>query len=111
MKVNISFSSLLGIVFIILKLTNVIDWSWWWVTCPLWIGLAITLIVGIIIKLWALIMGWYYKATNNEGYLELQRRMKELEGRKSHITFFERLKEVQEARDKILREKQENNNK
>ena len=24
------------IVFLILKLTNVIDWSWWWVTAPLW---------------------------------------------------------------------------
>lgn len=26
----------LGIAFVILKLTNVIDWSWWWVTLPFW---------------------------------------------------------------------------
>jgi len=50
-------SMVLFIVFLILKLTNVIDWSWWWVTCPLWIGLAIVLammaiagIIGLIIN-------------------------------------------------------------
>ena len=28
--------SLLGIVFIVLKLVGVIDWSWWWVLLPFW---------------------------------------------------------------------------
>ena len=32
---------LLGIAFIVLKLCNVITWSWWWVLSPFWIGLAI----------------------------------------------------------------------
>jgi len=32
---------LLGILFVGLKLTGYIDWSWWWVTLPFWIGLAI----------------------------------------------------------------------
>ncbi len=36
-------SSLLGIVFVTLKLCGVIAWSWWWVTCPFWIGLAMVL--------------------------------------------------------------------
>ncbi|MBR4193777.1 MAG: transmembrane Fragile-X-F protein [Oscillospiraceae bacterium] len=31
--------------FIILKLTHVIDWSWWWVLSPFWIPLGIWLIV------------------------------------------------------------------
>jgi hypothetical protein len=31
------------IILMILKLADVIDWSWWWVTCPLWIP-----IVGVI---------------------------------------------------------------
>ena len=35
---QIGFLGLLGIVFIILKLTGVIDWNWWWVTSPLWGG-------------------------------------------------------------------------
>lgn len=46
------FLGLLTIMFIFLKLTNVIDWSWLWVLSPLWIPLAI--IFGILI--FALIM-------------------------------------------------------
>jgi phosphoglycerol transferase MdoB-like AlkP superfamily enzyme len=38
---GISVFSLLGIVFIVLKLTSVIDWSWWWVTSPFWIPIAV----------------------------------------------------------------------
>jgi len=44
-----SFFELLFIVFLILKLTHVIDWSWWWVTAPLWIGAAIAIIAIVII--------------------------------------------------------------
>jgi hypothetical protein len=49
-KVNggIGFCGLLAIVFIVLKLTKVITWSWWWVTCPLWLPWAIALVVIII---------------------------------------------------------------
>lgn len=31
----------LGVVFVALKLTHVIDWSWWWVTLPFWGGFAL----------------------------------------------------------------------
>lgn len=31
----------LGILFVGLKLTGFIDWSWWWVTAPFWGGLAV----------------------------------------------------------------------
>jgi hypothetical protein len=51
---GISFGSVLFLIFLVLKLTNLIDWSWWWVTSPLWIGFAILLIILIgvlIIKL------------------------------------------------------------
>ena len=34
---------LLFLLFLALKLTGVIDWSWWWVTAPLWIGAAIAI--------------------------------------------------------------------
>lgn len=44
-----SFFELLFIVFLILKLTHVIDWSWWWVTAPLWIGAIIAIIAIVII--------------------------------------------------------------
>ena len=33
---GVGFLGLLTIVFITLKLCNVINWSWWWVTMPLW---------------------------------------------------------------------------
>ena len=38
------------LIFIVLKLTNLIDWSWVWVLAPLWIP-ACLVIVGIIIYL------------------------------------------------------------
>ena len=43
---GIGFAGLLTIVFITLKLLGKIDWSWWWVLSPLWIGAA--LVVTII---------------------------------------------------------------
>lgn len=44
---GIGFFGLLAIVFITLKLTGVIDWSWWWVTAPLWGGFAVLAGVGV----------------------------------------------------------------
>ena len=44
---GIGFAGLLTVAFIVLKLTSVITWSWWWVLSPLWISLL--LVVGIII--------------------------------------------------------------
>jgi hypothetical protein len=35
------FPTLLTIAFIVLKLCNVITWSWWWVLAPIWIPIAI----------------------------------------------------------------------
>ena len=50
---SISVSGLLGIVFVVLKLMGYITWSWWWVTSPLWIPLALGVVVmgimGLII--------------------------------------------------------------
>lgn len=40
---QIGFPSLLFVVFLVLKLTGVIAWSWLWVTAPLWIGFAIAI--------------------------------------------------------------------
>jgi len=41
------FSGLLAIVFIVLKLLGVINWSWWWVLAPIWIPLVIVLLILI----------------------------------------------------------------
>ena len=45
---KISFFDLLTLVFITLKLTNVINWSWWLVLLPLYGGAIVTIIVFAI---------------------------------------------------------------
>jgi len=40
------FLSLLTILFIGLKLTGFINWSWWWVLCPIWIPLILVILIG-----------------------------------------------------------------
>ena len=47
---GIGISGVLTIVFIVLKLVGVINWSWWWVLCPICINvLLVGIIFGIII--------------------------------------------------------------
>ena len=47
---GIGFTGLLTILFIALKLTGYIDWSWWWVLSPIWISaLVILSILGVIL--------------------------------------------------------------
>lgn len=41
----------LGIVFIVLKLADVIDWSWWWVLAPFWIPFTFSLLFAIVVAL------------------------------------------------------------
>lgn len=48
---GIGFLTILFLIFMTLKLTGYIDWSWWWVTAPLWAGFALILIVLLIIFL------------------------------------------------------------
>lgn len=43
---GITFFGLLTIVFITLKLTGHISWSWWWVLSPLWF--PITVVLGLL---------------------------------------------------------------
>lgn len=50
---GIGFCGLLTIVFIVLKLCRVIDWSWIWVLCPLWGAFAwfiVLIILAVIIS-------------------------------------------------------------
>lgn len=42
---KVGFLPLLGLLFIALKLTGYIAWSWLWVLAPFWIGLAIVLVI------------------------------------------------------------------
>ena len=56
---GIGFTGLLTILFIGLKLTGYINWSWWWVLSPIWISillgltiLAIALLIIVINEVW-----------------------------------------------------------
>ena len=52
---GIGFFGLLGIVFITLKLCGVIDWEWWLVLAPIWVPMAIALIVLLFMFFWAIV--------------------------------------------------------
>ena len=48
---GLTFLQVLFLIFLVLKLTGktvVASWSWWWVTAPLWGGLAIVLVILLI---------------------------------------------------------------
>jgi hypothetical protein len=53
---GLGFASVLTIVFIILKLTHVIDWAWIWVVSPLWISVGIGLVFFALVVILAAIV-------------------------------------------------------
>lgn len=42
---GIGFTGLLTVAFIVLKLTGVIAWSWWWVLSPIWITFLLVFVL------------------------------------------------------------------
>lgn len=74
---------ILFLIFLILKLTEigiVSDWSWWWVTAPMWIAFIIQIIVYSIV---------FY-------FLLKKKKQREFSAR----DFMERLREAQKIQDK-----------
>lgn len=53
---GVNWTMVLTVLFIILKLTDRIDWTWWWVLCPLWISASLTIVILIIIAIIAAIL-------------------------------------------------------
>ena len=56
-----SISGALFLVFLILKLTDNIDWSWWWVFSPIWIS------VGLFVFGMGLGLLWIYIKEKKNG--------------------------------------------
>lgn len=49
-KVSYSLTTPLFLVLLILKLTGIINWSWWWVTSPLWLPMVFVIfILGLVV--------------------------------------------------------------
>lgn len=42
---------ILGLIFITLKLTGYIAWSWWWVLAPFWAPFAVVLVIALLVAL------------------------------------------------------------
>ena len=57
---GIGIAEALFLVFLTLKLTDNIDWSWWWVTSPLWIPISL-FVVGMGIGLLGILIKEYRK--------------------------------------------------
>lgn len=56
-QMSISTISLLGVAFVVLKLTGHITWSWIWVTLPFWGGIALVAAIVIIFLVLGLTLG------------------------------------------------------
>ena len=47
--IGLSFTQILTLIFIVLKLTDYITWSWLWVLSPLWIPVAFILGLFVVV--------------------------------------------------------------
>ncbi len=55
-KSSLPFMSILALIFITLKLCNVITWSWVFVLAPLWIPLALACSVAVFVLIMTVVM-------------------------------------------------------
>jgi hypothetical protein len=59
---GLTFMQVLFLVFLVLKLTEtsvVATWSWWWITAPLWGGVALFFAIWVLIMVIMLIVGLF----------------------------------------------------
>lgn len=61
------FIPALTLMFIGLKLTNFIDWSWWWVLSPIWGGFALAFLLFIVWFVLSLFVGTGAKNCKRSG--------------------------------------------
>lgn len=60
---GVGITTVLFVVFLVLKFTHNISWSWWWVTSPLWIPLAIV-VAAFAVTLLVLLLAVPFKKGN-----------------------------------------------
>ena len=62
---GVSFMGMLTILFTALKLTNYINWSWWWVLSPMWFPLFVILLSAVLLSVIQVIIK-YVKSIKNK---------------------------------------------
>jgi hypothetical protein len=58
---GLGLASVLTIIFVVLKLVGVIDWSWWWVFSPILIDIGFSILILVIVYV-------VYSICENKGY-------------------------------------------
>jgi hypothetical protein len=97
---GIGFLSLLGIVFIVLKLCNVIAWPWLWVLCPLWIAPALLLILFVGTTIWAFIkIRFFLTLRQREQINKIKEEQKKYAGKSKWQIRMEQMQEAQKLRE------------
>lgn len=62
---SIGICTVLFLIFLVLKLCNVINWSWWWVTAPLWLPFALVFAICLVVFLVGFCIGIFRYIINN----------------------------------------------
>ena len=67
---GLGLSSVLTIIFVVLKLVGVINWSWRWILAPTWISVILWLILVVILAIYevqeAKKYDWIYHKRKND---------------------------------------------
>lgn len=53
-SLNLTAPFILFVVFLVLKLTGTIAWSWWWISSPMWIPITLAFLVVVIVSIFDL---------------------------------------------------------
>jgi len=78
---GIGFTSILFIVFLVLKLCKVITWSWWLVTLPLWGGLVLLMIIFVIAAILSVTLERRLRSKTSKSLDRFRKKLKETDGR------------------------------
>lgn len=61
MNINLSLPVILAIIFMVLKLCGVIDWSWWLVAAPIWGAFLIGVVLAFLAEVMEAYLEWRKK--------------------------------------------------
>jgi hypothetical protein len=48
--ITFDLMNILFLIFLILKITKNISWSWWWVTAPIWMPILLDIMYAILLS-------------------------------------------------------------